>query len=150
MPGITVGVDGSDNSRRALGWAMREAVQHQVPLTVVSVHPPPARPATGIYWGVHASPDNSFDPQLARTAVQEFVDKVASEIGGTAPEVAVTIVTGDPAEELVRASHDSDLLVVGARGSGGFARLRLGSVGSQVTHHASCPVVIVPGTSPAP
>jgi len=149
MPGITVGVDGSDNSRRALGWAMREAVQHQVPLTVVSVHPPPARPATGIYWGVHASPDNSFDPQLARTAVQEFVDKVASETGGTAPEVAVTIVTGDPAEELVRASHDSDLLVVGARGSGGFVRLRLGSVGSQVTHHASCPVVIVPGTSPA-
>jgi nucleotide-binding universal stress UspA family protein len=95
---------------------------------------------------VHASPENSFDPQLARTAVQEFVDKVASEIGGTAPEVTVTIVTGDAAEELVRASHDADLLVVGARGSGGFGRLLLGSVGSQVTHHASCPVVIIPGT----
>jgi nucleotide-binding universal stress UspA family protein len=146
MPGIIVGVDGSDQSRRALGWAMREAAQHRVPLTVVSVHPPPARPATGIYWGVHASAENSFDPQFARTAVQEFVDKVASEIGGPAPEVTVTIVTGDPAEELVRASRDADLLVVGARGSGGFARLLLGSVGSQVTHHASCPVVIIPGT----
>ena len=146
MAGITVGVDGSDHSRRALGWALREAAQHQVPLTVISVHPPPARPATGIYWGVRASPDNSFDPQLARTAVQEFVDKVASEMGGPAPEVTVTIVTGDPAEELVRASHDADLLVVGARGSGGFAKLLLGSVGSQVTHHTTCPVVIVPGT----
>jgi nucleotide-binding universal stress UspA family protein len=146
MPGIIVGVDGSDQSRRALGWAMREAAQHRVPLAVVSVHPRPARPATGIYWGVHTSPENSFDPQLARTAVQEFVDKVASEIGGPAPEVTVTIVTGDPAEELVRASRDADLLVVGARGSGGFARLLLGSVGSQVTHHASCPVVIIPGT----
>ncbi len=146
MPGIVVGVDGSDQSRRALGWAMREAAQHGVMLTVISVHHSPARPATGIYWGVHTSHENSFDPQLARTAVQEFVDGVASEIGGTAPEVTVTIVTGDPAEELVRASHDADLLVVGARGSGGFARLLLGSVGSQVTHHASCPVVIVPGT----
>jgi nucleotide-binding universal stress UspA family protein len=33
---------------------------------------------------------------------------------------------------------------VAARGSGGFARLRLGSVGTQLTHHARCPVVIIP------
>jgi nucleotide-binding universal stress UspA family protein len=144
MAGIIVGVDGSDHSRRALGWAMREAVQHRAPLTVISVHPPPARPATGIYWGVHAAPENSFDPQAARTAVQEFVDKVASEIGGTVPEITVTVVTGDPAEELVRASHDADLIVVGSRGSGGFGRLLLGSVGSQLTNHATCPVVIIP------
>ncbi len=146
MPGITVGVDGSDQSRRALGWAMREAAHHQVPLTVLSVHPPSARPATRIYWGVHTSPEHSFDPESARAAVQEFVDKAASEIGETAPEVTVTIATGDAAEELVRASRDADLLVLGARGSGGFARLLLGSVSSQVTHHASCPVVIIPGT----
>jgi nucleotide-binding universal stress UspA family protein len=150
MAGITVGVDGSDHSRRALGWALREAAHHRVPLTVVSVHPPPARPATRIYWGVHTSPENSFDPQLAKTAVEEFVGKVASEIGGTAPEITVTIVTGDPAEELVRASRDADMLVVGARGSGGFARLLLGSVGSQVTHHATCPVVIIPGAAQEP
>jgi nucleotide-binding universal stress UspA family protein len=142
MPGITVGVDGSDPSRRALSWAMREATQHQAPLTVLSVHPPPARPATRIYWGVHTSPENSFDPDFARAAVQEFVDKVASEIGETAPEVTVTVATGDVAEELVRASRDADLLVLGARGSGGFARLLLGSVSSQVAHHAYCPVVI--------
>ena len=77
MAGIIVGVDGSDHSRRALGWAMREAVKHRLPLTVVSIHPPPARPATSIYWGVHSYPENSFDPELARMAVQEFVDKVA-------------------------------------------------------------------------
>jgi nucleotide-binding universal stress UspA family protein len=145
MAGIIVGVDGSDHSRRALAWAMREAVKHHLPLTVMSIHPPPARPATSIYWGVRSYPENSFDPELARAAVQEFVDKVAGEIG-EAPEITVSIGTGDAAEELVKASNDADLLVVGSRGEGGFARLLMGSVSSQVVHHASCPVVVVRGS----
>jgi len=74
------------------------------------------------------------------------VDGVAKEIGETVPEVTVSVAEGDPAEELVKASRDADLLVVGSRGSGGFARLLMGSVSSQVTHHAACPVVIIPGS----
>ena len=146
MSGIIVGVDGSDHSRLALAWAMREAVQHHVPLTVMTVRPAPVRPATRIFWAVPDLPDNSHDPELARKAVQEFVDKVANEIGETGPEVAVSVSAGDPAEELVKASRDADMLVVGSRGSGGFARLLMGSVSSQVTHHAACPVVIIPGS----
>ena len=146
MPGIIVGVDGSDHSRRALGWALREAAQHHVPLTVMTVLPAPVRPATGIFWGVHAYPENSSNPELARKAVQEFVDKVTSEIDETVPEVTLSMATGDAAEELVKASRDADMLVVGSRGSGGFARLLMGSVSSQVTHHATCPVVVIPGT----
>jgi len=142
MAGIIVGVDGSDHSRRALAWAMREAVQHRLSLTVVSIHPPSVQPATGIYWGVHSHPDDGFDPELARAAVQEFVDKAAGEIG-EAPEITVSVGTGDVAEELVRASQDADMLVVGSRGGGGFARLLMGSVSSQVVHHASCPVVVI-------
>jgi nucleotide-binding universal stress UspA family protein len=99
----------------------------------MSIHPPPARPATSIYWGVHSYPENSFDPELARAAVQQFVEKVASEIG-EAPEITVSVGTGDVAEELVNASHDADMLVVGSRGGGGFARLLMGSVSSQVVH----------------
>ena len=94
-------------------------------------------------------PDNSHDPELARKAVQEFVDKVANEIGETGPEVTVSVSTGDPTEELVKASRDADMLVVGSRGGGGFARLLLGSVSSQVMHHAECPVVAIPGTPQA-
>jgi len=144
MAGIIVGVDGSDHSRHALSWAMREAVKHHLPLTVMSIHPPPARPATSIYWGVHSYPEDNFDEQLARAAVQEFVDKAAGEIG-EAPEITVSIGTGDAAEELVKASQDADMLVVGSRGGGGFARLLMGSVSSQVVHHASCPVVVIRG-----
>jgi nucleotide-binding universal stress UspA family protein len=146
MSGIIVGVDGSDHSRLALAWAMREAVQHHVPLTVMTVRPAPVRPATRIFWAVPDLPDNSHDPELARKALQEFVDKVANEIGETGPGVTVSVSAGDPAEELVKASRDADMLVVGSRGSGGFARLLMGSVSSQVTHHAACPVVIIPGS----
>jgi nucleotide-binding universal stress UspA family protein len=144
MPGIVVGVDGSHHSGRALGWAMREAQVRHVPLNVVTVHPPPVRPATGIYWGIPTLPENSFDPELARVAVRQFVDEAAKETGETGLEVTVSVVTGDVAEELVQASRDADMLVVGSRGSGGFARLLMGSVSSQVTQHAEVPVVVVP------
>jgi nucleotide-binding universal stress UspA family protein len=150
MPGILVGVDGSDHSRRALGWAIHEAAHHQVPLTVMTVHPGPVRPATQIYWNVPDLPDRSFNAEAARMALQDFVDKVANEIGETAPQVTVKVVTGDPAQELVRASHHADLLVVGSRGSGVFAKLALGSVSSKVTHHAASPVVVIPDARQAP
>ena len=148
MPGIIVGVDGSDHSRYALGWAMREAAKHDLPLTVMSIHPVPARPATGIYWGLRNYPDSGFDPELARREVQDFVGKVASETH-EAPQTTVSVLVGDAAEELVKASQDADMLVVGSRGTGGFARLLLGSVSSQVTHHASSPVVVIPGPGQA-
>ena len=146
MPGIIVGVDGSDHSRSALGWAIREAVQHHVPLTVMTVRPAPVRPATRIFWAVPDLPEDSHNPEFTRKAVQQFVDQAVTETGETVPEITVTVATGDAAEELVRAARDADLLVVGSRGSGGFAKLLMGSVSSQVTHHATCPVVVVPGT----
>ena len=146
MSGILVGVDGSDHSRRALSWAMREAAHHHVPLTVMTVRPAPVRPATQIYWNIPDLPDKSFDPETARTALQQMVDEVAKDLGEAPPEVIVTVTTGDPAEELVRASQDADMLVVGSRGSGAFAKLLLGSVSSKVTHHAASPVVVIPGT----
>ena len=146
MPGILVGVDGSHHSHRALAWAMRQAVQQHAPLTVLAVRPNPARPATGIYWAVHNEPEDSHNLEPARKAVQEIVDQAASEIGERPPEANVNVVSGDPAEELIKASRDADLLVVGSRGSGGFATLLMGSVSSKVAHHAACPVVVIRGS----
>ena len=145
MPGILVGVDGSDPSRRALAWAMQDAIRRKATLTVMYVHPGPVRPATHIYWNMPELPEGGLSTEQARASVQEFVDKVANDLGETAPEVTIEVVTGDPAEELVRASRDADLLVVGGRGSGGFRRLMMGSVSSKVMHHAACPITVVPG-----
>ena len=144
MRGIIAGIDGSDHSHHALCWAMREAVLRRAPLTVMTVCPSPARPATMSFWGLSTLPEGGFNAEHARRAVQEAVDKAASEIGEAPPEVTVTVAAGDPTEELVTASRDADMLVVGSRGSGGFTRLLLGSVSSQVVHHAACPVTVIP------
>ena len=146
MPGILVGVDGSHHSHRALGWAMRQAVQQHDPLTVLAVRPDPVRPATGIYWGVHSYPEDGHNLDAVRKAVQEIVDEVAAEIGERPPEISVNVASGDPAAELIKASQDADMLVVGSRGNGGFATLLMGSVSSKVTHHADCPVVVIRGS----
>jgi nucleotide-binding universal stress UspA family protein len=146
MSGILVGVDGSDHSRQALSWAVREAARHGMPLTVMSVRPAPVRPATHIFWNIPVLEEaDSHELDHARAALREFVDKVVNETGETPPEITMTMVTGDPAWELVRASRDADLLVVGARGTGSFAKLLLGSVSSKVMHHSACPTMVVPG-----
>jgi nucleotide-binding universal stress UspA family protein len=142
MPGIVVGVDGSEHSQRSLEWAMREAALRHVPLTVLTVHPV----AMSAWTPTPISfPQDEVDEERARATAQEGVDKAAAPLGEQAPAVTVRSVSGLPAAELIKAGTDADLLVVGARGIGGFARLLMGSVSAQVTHHAPCPVVVVPG-----
>jgi nucleotide-binding universal stress UspA family protein len=76
--------------------------------------------------------------------VREWADKVASDIGATAAKYEVVVVTGDPAVQLIAASLDADLLVVGSRGGGPVVQHLMGSVSSKVAHHAACPVVVIP------
>ncbi|MFI5045199.1 MAG: universal stress protein [Acidimicrobiales bacterium] len=59
------------------------------------------------------------------------------------------LVGEDRARVQPEAGTDADLLVVGSRGLGGFSRLLIGSVSSQVAHHAPCPIVVVPTRSQA-
>ena len=141
MPGIIVGIDGSDHSKNALEWAMKEATIRHAPLTVITVHPVIA----GFSGRPVAYPTDDALVEQARVAAQEEVDKTLARLGGPAPEtVTVQGVSGFPAEVLITASGDADMIVVGSQGSGGFSRLLLGSVSSQVTHHAQCPVVVIP------
>ena len=148
MGGIVVGVDGSEQSRLALEWALREAAVRKAPLTAITVRPVPVHSVAELYWPVPELVEGAGEVEEAAAAgLRDLVDKVAGEVGVPVPSVTVTAVTGDPAGELLRASQDADLLVVGSRGNGGFQRLLLGSVSSKAVHHATCPVVVIPGRS---
>ncbi len=141
MPGITVGIDGSDHSVKALEWAIKEAAIQHCPVTVVMVHLVPMSGWTGKPITL---PADAAELEKARQIADELILKVTSKLGDAQPAaVNVKVVNGFPAQELIEASRDSDLIVVGSRGSGGFARLMMGSVSSQVAHHAHCPVVVV-------
>lgn len=144
MSGIVVGIDGSGHSEHALEWAAREAGIRQVPLTVITVHP-----AVVSYWGTAITyPEDKAITVRIQDAAREMAGKVIGRLGGSAPpQVTINAVTGSPAEELLAAGKDADLLVVGSRGAGGFARLIMGSVSSQVVHHAHCPVVVIPAVA---
>jgi nucleotide-binding universal stress UspA family protein len=144
MPGIIVGIDGSTRSRQALEWAVNEAAIRHAPLTVLTVHQ-----ALASYWGGPVLADQDLTLR-DREAAQEETDSVLEKVGEEArpPSVTVRAVLGVPAEELLLAAEDADLLVVGSRGAGGFKRLLMGSVSSQVAHHAHCPVVVIPADNP--
>jgi nucleotide-binding universal stress UspA family protein len=142
MSGIVVGIDGSHNASRALEWAMTEAATRQTPLTVITVNSVPAS-----YWTGKPVPFAGDDEKVAefRKAAEAKVEEIGASLGARRPEsVTVTALTGFPAQTLIDASKESDLIVVGSRGGGGFASLMLGSVSHQVVHHAHCPVVVVP------
>jgi nucleotide-binding universal stress UspA family protein len=143
MPGITVGIDGSAHSARALEWAIKEGAVRHSPVTVLTVHSVPASGWTG---NPIMLPQDASDQEEAREAAEEMTLKAMAQLGeAQPPSVTVRAVTGFPAQELIEASRTADLVVVGSRGAGGFARLLVGSVSSQVVHHAHCPVVVVPG-----
>jgi nucleotide-binding universal stress UspA family protein len=142
MPGILVGIDGSGHSRRALEWAIREAAVRHAPLTVLTV-----QQAVIGYWGSPVLyPGDEDLAEHGRKVAQEETDSVLEKIGRESRPSSVTVraVNGLPAEALLEAAADADMLVVGSRGAGGFKRLLMGSVGIQVTHHARCPVVVIP------
>lgn len=141
MPGIIVGVDGSGHSEEALTWALNEAAIRNAPLTVISVLEHGAD-----FWTGNPNIFDQHQPEreIAHQSVQKMVDQAAARLGDSRPaSVTVRVVSGTPAEILINASGDADVMVVGSRGSGGLARLLMGSVSSQVAQHARCPVVVV-------
>ena len=147
MPGIIVGIDGSHNSQHALDVAIAEAALRHAPLTVIAVH----QVMAGYSGHGVAYPGDAALADKAREAAQAEVDGVLANVGDSRPSsVTVRGVSGLPAEAILDAAKDADLIVLGSRGAGGFSRLLMGSVSSQVTHHAHVPVLIVPPTDRKP
>lgn len=143
MPEIVVGIDGSEHSVLALEWALKQAALQHSQVTVLTVNSVPESGWTGLPVTVAQDP---VDEEKARQAAEAMTQKVLSQLGEAQPSSAtIRAVTGYPATELIKASRDADLLVVGSRGAGGFTKLLVGSVSSQVVNHAACPVVVVRG-----
>ena len=140
MPGIIVGVDGSELSKRALVRALKEAGVHHAPLTVITVH----QAVVGYAGGPITYPQDQAETERAREAAQAETDKALAEADAPRPpSVTVTAVHGIPAEVLINASKDADMVVLGGHGTGGLGHVLMGSVVGKVTHQAACPVLIV-------
>ena len=142
MSGIVVGIDGSDHSRRALEWAAREAGMRHVPLTVLAVH----QAVAGFTGRAVASPGDRELTEKVGDAARQETDKVLDGLEGALRPESISVVSrnGLPADEILKAAEDADMVVVGSRGAGGFRHLLMGSVSSQITHHAHCPIVVIP------
>lgn len=137
---IVVGVDGSEGSDAALRFAAAEAALRNAKLRVVCAWEIPAA-VYAATWSLAGEAEPGFGDRARDTASKALSDVARLQPGIDRDSRAVR---GQPAEVLLRESQDADLLVVGSRGLGGFKSLLLGSVGQQVVHHATCPVVIVP------
>ncbi len=137
--GILVGHDGSECAQDAVRWAGGLAARADLPLHVLrawSMTSAP-RPAS---WAVDYVPPLADWEQAVHDELTAHVRAV-----GLDPAVRVTCHTVHraPTRGLIDAAAGADLVVVGARGRGGFAGLLLGSVSDQVVHHAPCPVTVI-------
>jgi nucleotide-binding universal stress UspA family protein len=142
MP-VVVGVDGSQESLRAVEWAAHEAQRHGAPLRLVSapVLPPRMRP--------HGSNPPTVADELSGESARALSQAVTrTEEVSSGLLVDTSQLAGAPALAVTDSGAGALMLVVGARGAGGFAQLLLGSVSRYAAMHAACPVIVVrEGTS---
>jgi nucleotide-binding universal stress UspA family protein len=139
IPRIVAGVDGSPPSVNALRWATRQAELTGGTLDAVIAWEFPIA-AGGMGWAPVSGIDDTDYSQLATKALIAAVDEVNPPPGVTVHQL---VVEGNPAQVLLDAAKDADLLVVGNRGHGRFADALIGSVSVRCLHHATCPVVVV-------
>jgi nucleotide-binding universal stress UspA family protein len=135
---VVAGVDGSPNSLAALVWAAEEADRRGVGLLVVhawlAAIPLPFAEAPGEIT-------QELEEQ-ARAALDAAIARVRTELPADL-DIRRRVVPNSPTQALLTAGRESDLVVVGARGHGGFAELLLGSVSHQCMIHSPVPVAII-------
>jgi nucleotide-binding universal stress UspA family protein len=134
---IIVGVDGSDNSALALGWAADLAAA--IDAEVVAVH------ALGLL--VRVDDERLESSQRHRREIRdEFENRWCSALDRPDLRASRLVVDGNPVSAVLAVADDRDaeLIVVGSRGIGGFPGLMLGSTGHQLVQHSSRPVAVIP------
>ncbi len=136
---ITVGMDGSSASAAAARWAFAEGARWRCPVIAVVVWDflEQAHPAQEAAFEPHYDKDDASNALLSW-----LVDAVGTD---DAERIERRPVLDLPTRALLAEGETSSMLVVGARGAGGFAGLRLGSVADGVVRHPHVPTVIVAG-----
>ncbi|MGW0137413.1 universal stress protein [Streptomyces calvus] len=133
---ITVGLDGSPESRAAAEWAAREAALRQMPVRLLHVWQPVPEPMAQA-------------PLLGAETHQHWTERIPREAAEGLrlrhPGVEVTTEqrAGAPAEVLLEAARDAELLVLGSRALSGLTGFLIGSVGQSVVARAEVPVILV-------
>lgn len=140
MENVVVGTDGSGNASAALRWAVEEAALHNASLEAMLVW--------SLYDQHHPDRSDRFDPDYGDAAAQATLAAWVAEALGADAKLSLRAVRGEPVRALVEASDAADLLVLGARGKGGFEGLLLGSVSERVAGFANRPVAVVRTPSP--
>jgi nucleotide-binding universal stress UspA family protein len=141
-PRIVVGLDGSPSSRAALRWAVRQAKLVNGTVDAVIAWQIPMMLQSYGWAPVYVEEAGNFE-QDARKRLDAVIGEVVTPADGR--RVRSLVIKGHPAEVLIDAAADADLLVVGSSGHGGFAEALLGSVSQHCVHHAPCPVLIMRG-----
>jgi nucleotide-binding universal stress UspA family protein len=140
---IVVGVDGSENAKTALHWAIGQARRTDATIEAVTAWQDPAMSGFSYGWSPML-----FDGDSIATLTEKTLDETVAEVTGQDNDRPVPIntrvVQGHPVEVLLKAATGAQLLVLGTRGHGTFTGILLGSVSQHCVQHAPCPVVIVP------
>ena len=136
---IVVGVDGSDSSKAALVWALRQARLTGAPLQVVMAWDYP------LTYGWMVVPEGIDLGADAASELEQIVKEVTEAENAAEPAVEITtsVIQGHPAVALMTEAENAALVVVGSRGQAKFAGMLLGSVSEHLSTHAPCPVLIV-------
>ncbi len=137
MRSVVVGVDGSAGSWRAIHAGAWEARQRDARLTLVHGYPNEyqyllAPPFVAPVWD-------------AKAPAATMLEEIATRVRSYHPDLTVTTILrpGTGSQALIDASQDAALVVVGARGLGGFGGLSIGSVAAQTVAHATSPVIVI-------
>jgi nucleotide-binding universal stress UspA family protein len=134
---ILLAVDGSDHSLKAAKLAGDLARLSGGKLRVVTAY--------------EELPSYLGEPNLSQTIAnrtakaEEILDKATKEIGEIPGDCELDILSGDPAETILKVVdiYNIDLVIMGTRGQGGIKSLLLGSQSHKVVSTAPCPVMLV-------
>ena len=137
--GVMVGHDGSSCAQEALVWAAGLAARAGMELHVVRGWHLTTAPQPPSWEPGYVPPLHDFETAVRK----ELRAHVAAAGLSSSRPVTCHVSHGPVVRQLLQAAEGADLLVVGARGLGGFAGLLLGSVSDQCVRHAPCPVTVV-------